>query len=246
MPRKCGKCGYILQENDFLCPQCGAIYGEPVYETPKEEKTRFLVKLRRNLGYVGILLGVILLSAFLGLCIWDMSQPETTVPSDSLSTTLAPETLTAAPTTRPSDQKQLNWTMAARVVHLDGRPISRETITIHGNITRNTEITDTIELEIIFPPDFRYRFATDGYQEYRDTSNGLLGSYYVCTITVYDRIENGPAFITFALDPEAECAVFVLPGEPTQFLICSTSVEVNVEDAMYHFQTFLKTYIPAT
>ena len=36
MERICKKCGQALQENDFLCPQCGAIYGEPLYDLPKK------------------------------------------------------------------------------------------------------------------------------------------------------------------------------------------------------------------
>ncbi len=34
MDKICAKCGYQMQDNDFLCPQCGAIWGDPVYRKP--------------------------------------------------------------------------------------------------------------------------------------------------------------------------------------------------------------------
>lgn len=45
--------------------------------------------------------------------------------------------------------------------------------------------------------------------------------------------------LPFALDPEAECALFILPDDPEQYLVCSTVADVNVEEVMAHFQKFL-------
>ena len=129
--------------------------------------------------------------------------------------------------------------MDAKVVDRTGIVISDEAITIKGFITRNLEASDTILLEINFPLDFRYLIVSNDYEEYFDFSNGLFGSYYICKVVAYDRVENAAAFIRFALDVESECALFILPDDPEQYLVCSTVADVNVEEVMAHFQKFL-------
>lgn len=34
MSKFCSKCGIELQDEDFLCPQCGAIWGDRIYQVP--------------------------------------------------------------------------------------------------------------------------------------------------------------------------------------------------------------------
>lgn len=34
MDKICARCGFQMQEDDFLCPECGAIWGDPVYRKP--------------------------------------------------------------------------------------------------------------------------------------------------------------------------------------------------------------------
>ena len=38
MGKFCSKCGLQMQEDDFLCPRCGAIWGDRIYRVPKTEE----------------------------------------------------------------------------------------------------------------------------------------------------------------------------------------------------------------
>lgn len=269
MERKCQKCGYQLAENDFLCPKCGAIYGEPVYVTPKAAQPPAPSQQKQHKLPPAIFAGIALLIVLASLLLWNPFQPAATMPSTSHTqpttsalptsppTTLPPTIPTTVPTTAPppatmpptvpattlaDNQRQLNWTMDAKVVDTSGKLISDGTVTINGIITDNPESTDTLYLDIVFP--FGFRYLIGGYQEYIDVGSGLFGPYYICIAYAYDRIENYPEFITFALDPEAECALFILPNDPEQYLVCSTAADVNAEEVIAHFQAFLDSRNP--
>ena len=38
MGKFCSKCGLQMQEDDFLCPSCGAIWGDRIYRVSKTEE----------------------------------------------------------------------------------------------------------------------------------------------------------------------------------------------------------------
>lgn len=251
MQRKCRKCGYQLAENDFLCPKCGAIYGEPIYEAPKAEAVG-----KRHSVRIAVLGIAALLIVLVCLLIWNPFQPEATTPSTSHTqpstsavptpppTTLPPTVpTTVPPTTLPSDQKQLNWTMDAKVVRPDGRLVSNTTVMISGLIVTEEDAAATLSLYIYFLPTFRYKASASGQQKYPvNIGPGDIVPYYISCAYFYNRMNNVPDFITFAIDPEAECAIFILPEDPEQYLVCSTAADVNVEEVMAHFQIFLDMY----
>lgn len=261
MERKCQKCGNLLAQNDFLCPNCGAIYGEPVLETPKQEEKPAPAPpqpKQRKLP-LAIFSGIAVLLVIVCLIIWGPFRPKAPTPTTSpiattsIAPTRPPTTLpptvpttvpptTVPPTTVPFNQTKIDWTMDAKVVDGTGRLISNGTVTICGDITKNLESADRIVLEIIFPPTLPYIVMPKDYTEYFDFSNGFYGSYYICKAAAYDRIENAPEFIRFALDVEAQCALFILPEITDQYLVCSTAADVNVEEVMAHFQKFLDDY----
>ena len=255
MSKTCQRCGTSLQENDFLCPKCGAIYGEPTYEAPKaaEKPAPAAQKRGRRFALFG---GIALLIALACLLIWNPFQPEATTPSTSHTqpstsavptpppTTLPPTVpTTVPPTTLPSDQKQLNWTMDAKVVRPDGRLVSNTTVMISGLIVTEEDAAATLSLYIYFLPTFRYKASDSGQQKYPvKIGPGDIVPYYISCAYFYNRMNNVPDFITFAIDPEAECAIFILPEDPEQYLVCSTDADVNVEEVLAHFQTFLDMY----
>ncbi len=41
MSKYCGKCGTRMSDNDFLCPDCGAIWGDRIYRAPAAVETAF-------------------------------------------------------------------------------------------------------------------------------------------------------------------------------------------------------------
>lgn len=41
MSKYCGKCGTRMSDNDFLCPDCGAIWGDRIYRAPATVETDF-------------------------------------------------------------------------------------------------------------------------------------------------------------------------------------------------------------
>lgn len=263
MERECPKCSYLLAENDFLCPKCGAIYGEPVYEAPKQEEQPAPAPQKQHKLPPAIVAGIALLIILASLLIWDPFRPAVTMPSTSLTkptssaiptppatvpSTFPTTVLTTVPlpttmpptvpaTTLADNQRQLNWTMDAKVVDTSGKLIGNGTVTINGIITEHPEISDTLSLSIGFPPNFPHSMS--GYQDFSGTGHGVFGPYYICTGYVYDNTIKDYFFLTFALDPEAECALFILPDAPEQYLVCSTVADVNVEEVMAHFQKFL-------
>lgn len=254
MDRTCQKCGLPLQENDFLCPQCGAIYGEPTNNAPKVEEQSTAPAQKRSVGRYFLIGGIMLLIVLACLFLWDPYQPTATTPSTSQQPTPQPTTSTVptqpptVPTTvptatLPSNEKQLNWTMDAKVVHSDGRLITNTTVTINGHITKQAEAADILLLDIVFLPTFHY--MAYGPEEYPvSLEPGKIGPYYIISSYFYDRTESTPVHLTFALDPEAECAIFLLPGEPGQYLVCSTAADVNAEEIIAHFQAFLDSVNP--
>lgn len=92
MERKCAKCGYKLQENDFLCPKCGAIYGEPVYKAPKLAKKPATAANQRIGGRMAVFAGIALVIVLACWILWDPFRPAETLPST------APSATTAVPT----------------------------------------------------------------------------------------------------------------------------------------------------
>ena len=257
MKKTCQKCGISLQENDFLCPKCGAIYGEPIDEAPHTEKTATPAAPKRTSKTFGIFVLIVLMIPLLCLLIWNPFQPAATTPgtSHTQSTTTAaptppPTTLpptiptTVPPTTLPFNQKKLNWIMDAKVVDTSGKLISNTTVTLNGIITKNLEASDTILLEIVFPMSSPYIIQPKGSVEYFDFSNGIFGAYYICKASAFDCSTNSPAWINFAIDAEAECALFILPDHPEQYLVCSTDADVNAVEVMARFQAFLDSRNP--
>ena len=269
MERECPKCSYQLAENDFLCPKCGAIYGEPVYEAPKQEEQPAPAPQKQHKLPLAVVPFIGLLIVIACVLIWNPFRPAETTPTTAPiastfippatsalptppPTTLPPTVPTTVPTTVPlpttipptvpattlaDNQRQLNWTMDAKVVDTSGKLIGDGTVTINGIITDHPEISDTLSLSIGFPPNFPHSMS--GYQDFSGTGHGVFGPYYICTGYVYDNTIKDYFFLTFALDPEAECALFILPDVPEQYLVCSTVADVNVEEVMAHFQKFL-------
>lgn len=269
MERKCQKCGYQLAENDFLCPKCGAIYGEPVYVTPKAAQPPAPSQQKQHKLPPAIFAGIALLIVLASLLLWNPFQPAATMPSTSHTqpttsalptsppTTLPPTIPTTVPTTAPppatmpptvpattlaDNQRQLNWTMDAKVVDTSGKLISDGTVTINGIITDNTGSSDTLSLSFGFPPDLPHSMS--GYQEFTGKGYVIYGPYYICMCYVYDQTIKDYLFFTFAIDPEAECALFILPEDPAQYLVCSTAADVNAEEVIAHFQAFLDSHNP--
>ena len=105
MSKYCGKCGLQLADDDFLCPKCGAIWGDRVYRVPviseepelevQEETEIAPTKVTRHHWLpVVIAICAVLLATLLLLTDWDFGAGErgtenTTIPQTS--TTLPPQ-----------------------------------------------------------------------------------------------------------------------------------------------------------
>lgn len=111
MDRICARCGEKLQENDFLCPKCGAVYGQPVYTPPVPPKPseetlpeetlvqEYLAPARK--WPVSLILGGILVLVALLLALLDPfpEQMQASGTTDITVTTHPPTT--SPPTTQP-------------------------------------------------------------------------------------------------------------------------------------------------
>ena len=123
MSKYCGKCGLQLADDDFLCPQCGAIWGDRIYRVPviqeepekephelqteevKEEKPTPAKKSRSKWMPVIIALLAVLLAAMLVLADFDFRTGEgTSTPATTTGKpidTIPPEYIFTIPVTRP-------------------------------------------------------------------------------------------------------------------------------------------------
>lgn len=190
MNKTCQKCGASLQENDFLCPNCGAIYGQPVYEAPKQEEQPAPAPEKQHKLPLAVVSVMGLLVVIVCVLLWNPFQPAQTpttapaatsgvfptisaVPMPPPTTEPATVPTTVPPTTLPFHMKRLDWTLNAKVVDPTGRLISNGTVKISGLITKNADAADTIVLTIVFPSTCSYLFGND--KEYFDRGGGLLG-----------------------------------------------------------------------
>lgn len=80
MDRICAKCGLELQENDFFCPQCGAIYGEPIYEAPKVEEKPVPAEKKRGIRCFLIVGAITLVIVLVSLTLWNPFRSAETLP----------------------------------------------------------------------------------------------------------------------------------------------------------------------
>jgi hypothetical protein len=89
MAERCPKCSHKLQSNDFLCPHCGHILGQPVTAAPVPAKEQTVVLKKKRKFPWAILLGVLLLT-LLAVVIFLMGGSEpapTTAPTEPSTTT---------------------------------------------------------------------------------------------------------------------------------------------------------------
>ena len=111
LKRICPRCGKSLQENDFLCPDCGAIYEAPVNEEAKEEISSPVTQ-RRNRRHVVMACVIALLAVIVCVMVWDSFRSDEPLPTEMpmlqhSSTPFATTTvLPTTPTTiQPTDPK---------------------------------------------------------------------------------------------------------------------------------------------
>lgn len=263
MERACRICGYPLGEPDSHCPNCGTVCSEPACKSVNVEQPPAPPQPKQHKLPPAIFVGIALILILVCLLIWNPFQPEATAPSIShtqptasalpspppttlpptLPTTIAPTVPATVPVTvpgpqTPANQIKLNWTMDAKVVRSDATLVSNTTVTLKGLIAIEEDAADILLLDIVFLPTFRY--MAYGIEEYpASLEPGRVGPYYISSFYFYDRTENEPAFLIFALDPEAECAIFILPEDPEQYLVCSTATDVNAQEVLAHFQAFI-------
>lgn len=89
MAERCPKCKQKLQPNDFLCPNCGHILGQPVIAAPVPAKEQTVVLKKKRKFHWAILFGVLLLT-LLAVVIFLMGGSEpapTTAPTEPSTTT---------------------------------------------------------------------------------------------------------------------------------------------------------------
>lgn len=117
MERICPRCGKSLQENDFLCPDCGAIYEAPADEEAKEE-TSSSVTQRRNRRHVVMACVIALLAVIVCVMVWDSFRSDEPLPTEMpmlqhsstpfATTTELPTTPTTVPLTVPTTVQPTN------------------------------------------------------------------------------------------------------------------------------------------
>lgn len=141
MSKYCGKCGIEMTDDDFLCPRCGAIWGDRIYrvptvteaQEPDTEETEVpdepqKVRQRKQPRWLLPLVAGCILLAFVLFLIgsdWDMWAGEG---STAPSTTDHSFTIGALPTAAPPETKPAYITYTVKIVDPFGNPIPNVTL----------------------------------------------------------------------------------------------------------------------
>lgn len=144
-----------------------------------------------------------------------------------------------------SGNTKVNWQMNGTLVTSDGTVIETMELSIVGKIHKDPNKRDILTLDITLPDDFPYSFKGRDIPEFYSSSDEIDEfPYYVCSGYTYDKSENAPVLCSFALDEERGWAIFCWPNQPEQYLVCSTTADVNADEIITHFQAFLDSVNP--
>ena len=119
MERICPRCRKSLQENDFLCPDCGAIYEAPTWEGPKREPEAVPIVQKRK-SWRWVIVGVCAcLCLIVCLLLWNPFRQQMQSPTQPhATTTVVPTTLPTIPTTVPLTEPKPTFDPAALVAQI--------------------------------------------------------------------------------------------------------------------------------
>lgn len=138
MDKICARCGFKMHEDDFLCPECGAIFGEPVYVPPRREapKTDETQPQKQKKWFIAIPIAItVVLVALLLLDPFSVDQHGSDVPSGSSAISASPQESSSG-----SIPEIPASTFSVTVVDGAGKPLQGIDVTLrYADITVTTD-----------------------------------------------------------------------------------------------------------
>lgn len=210
MSKYCGKCSLQMQEDDFLCPRCGAIWGDRIYRVPVtldpeepdtevqevsiEEQPAHKNRLRRLLPIAAACFGLALL-----LCLTyfdrDMWAGEGgSMPSTSATNTTLPQPTTTAPPATESEY--VKYTV--KVIDQYGNPVPNVTLSYPNTNPFLSTHTVIVKTDSNGTVTFELRRSWQSYVSIVDAPDGYTSSLLNSTYFFNDGATDLVIILQFA------------------------------------------------
>lgn len=135
-------------------------------------------------------------------------------------------------------KQTVDWDMTAFVVQEDGTVEDTFPMTIIGTIRRE-ETESYLDLEIDVPREFRYSFKAEDDGYYCINSKARQSGDFILSCYTYDKSENAPAYIEWAVNTEKEYFIGYWGKGYDRFLVAVADPDATPEDVMEHFEEWV-------
>ena len=145
------------------------------------------------------------------------------------------------PETEKPNILPIEWQMKSVWIGSDGQVGDSLDISVIGEIRDYADSADDVNLDFVFPANFRYRFGTD---ETEATSNADLQhdlDYFVVPTYGYDSEINAPEFCIYALSTEKEYLIIKWSNQD-KYLVASTHLDTTPLEIFQYFHRFVEVY----
>lgn len=139
------------------------------------------------------------------------------------------------------NRDQIDWSMQAAVISLDGQIVETFSISVFGEIEKDPQERDTLRLNIRLPEDFNYMLPEEPTIFYSAAETVVSVPYYICGGTYcLERASGDTALVELALSEQQEFMILYFPETPDTFLVASTNHNVKPEEILTYFDFFVK------
>ena len=232
------------------------VLGSILAQCAKQKRNVTVFKSRRSTGwtarFVTVTAAAILLIV-LATGLIDIVPP--IIPTGPLFTGTDPTTGPTAPRPTepvPTDPKptdpdgtiSVDWSMKALWVMANGDRRSSHSMTVKGTIVNQTNTT-YLDLNIDIGQDFSYKFILpepDGYAA--GTRLVQAEGDYNTAGYVQDVATKETVWSAWAVSTTKEYFIFVLPDDPSMFLVGATDPNVTAKQILDYFDLFVDHYLP--
>ena len=134
----------------------------------------------------------------------------------------------------------IHWNTTGVLISQDGKETGSFAVSVSCQLSGRGTAPDSLELTVDTPADFRYSALSDTHCLSRALDSAGTLPYIIGGGYCYDKFSNQPSFFHFALDTEKELLLLVWDDPEAPLLIVSNKNDYTPEQALGHFQSFLK------
>ena len=136
------------------------------------------------------------------------------------------------------DKQEFNWSMYGARIQADGQVAEYLEFTAKGFMLNYDDKPSELEIEVLTPSDFPYSLPKGDYL-HSDRSGIDDLPYFVGSTYAYNKVANDGTWSAFALDMEAEYAIFKWDDS---YLVGSTDPDADLTAVFDHFKEFVNIY----